>query len=196
MVVSACYAKAHPLDRCNLTRGVLYPLLALAVEAKYVPVGMLDDSDADPLDLSFVEKLIYNELNLSEKRKWPNGKPEFVWATSVVGVQPVTYEFGPEKKRYHLVGITGTKLKQMGLKLEPVGVLDEHKAAGTIRPSVTDLTLDKLKKRIAFAKKRDDGLYEQDGSSRGAEVVWKAIEAYIALGPKRGPKKHGPKTSK
>ena len=58
MVVSACYAKAHPLDRCNLTRGVLYPLLALAVEAKYVPVGMLDDSDADPLDLSFVEKLI------------------------------------------------------------------------------------------------------------------------------------------
>ncbi len=23
------------------------------------------------------------------------------------------------------------------------------------------------------------GLYEQDGSSRGAEVVWKAIEAYI-----------------
>ena len=42
------------------------------------------------------------------------------------------------------------------------------------------------------AKKRDDGLYEQDGSSRGAEVVWKAIEAYIALGPK----KHSPKTSK
>ena len=34
----------------------------------------------------------------------------------------------------------------------------------------------------AFAKKRDDGLYEQDGSDRGAEVVWKAINAYIASG--------------
>ena len=69
--------------------------------------------------------------------------------------------------------------------LEPAGVDDaKDRKNGTIRPKVTNVTLDKLKTRIAFAKKRDDGLYEQDGSSRGAEVVWKAINAYIAVGPK------------
>ena len=57
---------------------------------------------------------------------------------------------------------------------------DAPKSSGKLHPNLKDLTLDKLKKRIAFAKKRDDGLYEQDGSSRGAEVVWKAIAAYIA----------------
>ena len=167
--------------------GVLYPLLASELEAKYVPVGLLDESDdsgdseTEALDLSKYEKMIYDALNRSEKRKWPEGKPEFVWATSVVGVKPVTYVFDPEKKRYHIVQFRGT-LGLFHFALEPVGVREEDREKGTIRPCVKKVSLTKLKTRIAFAKKRDDGLYEQDGSDRGAEVVWKAINAYIASG--------------
>ena len=105
-----------------------------------------------------------------------------MWARSLTGLggHSTEYEFWARSTRYHVVSMGGASLKTMHVTLEPVGVLDEHKAAGTIRPTLNSMTLEKLKTRIAFAKKRDDGLYEQDGSSRGAEVVWKAINAYIA----------------
>jgi hypothetical protein len=92
------------------------------------------------------------------------------------------YEFDAlsRKKCYSVVAISGRSVKtNIQLTLKPVNLHEKARERGTIKPILTNLSLDKLKKRIAFAKKSDDGLYDQDGSSRGAEVVWKAIEAYI-----------------